>query len=277
MLEPLRTALPRLRLSLLGFAVCAALAPAAGPHPAAAGSGCPGAGPDEDGDPLFACLVSNTSTSETMPASLPYSIDLANTAEGDELTQTIEIGVVLRAETLTVTETLPAVMVGLTVKDFIADQFSAPPVVGCLLLVTGGIVWTTRSTRDTGNAQEPTWLGALLIGLAQAFAILPGISRSGSTVAAALALGVAPVAAAEFSFLLGIVAITGAAVLILPDLRHAEPEQLSAVGLGVSTALVSGVLAIRLFVRMLRTNTFHHFAWWAWLAGAGFLAWQLLD
>jgi undecaprenyl-diphosphatase len=171
--------------------------------------------------------------------------------------------------------TLPAVAVGLTVKDFIADQFSAPLVVGCLLLVTGGIVWTTRSTRDTGNAQEPTWLGALLIGLAQAFAILPGISRSGSTVAAALALGVAPAAAAEFSFLLGIIAITGAAVLILPDLSDAEPEQLSAVCLGVSTALVSGVLAIRLFVRMLRTNTFHYFAWWAWLAGAGFIAWQL--
>ncbi len=172
--------------------------------------------------------------------------------------------------------TLPAATIGLTAQDFIADQFSAPPVVGGLLLVTGGIVWTTRSTRDTGNAHEPTWLGALLIGLAQAFAILPGISRSGSTVAAALALGVAPAAAAEFSFLLGIIAISGAAVLILPDLRYAEPEQLSAVGLGVCTALVSGVLAIWLFVRMLRTNTFHHFAWWAWLAGAAFLTWQLL-
>lgn len=172
--------------------------------------------------------------------------------------------------------TLPAVAVGLTAKDFIADQFSAPAVVGVLLIVTGGIVWTTRATRDTGQADEPTWVGAVLIGVAQAFAILPGISRSGSTVAAALALGVAPEAAAEFSFLLGIIAITGAAVLILPDLADAEPGQLWAVGLGMATALVSGVLAIWLFVRMLRANTFHYFAWWAWLAGAGFLAWQLL-
>lgn len=170
--------------------------------------------------------------------------------------------------------TLPAVAVGLAAKDFIADQFSAPPVVGGLLLVTGAIVWTTRGTRNNGAADEPTWVGALLVGIAQAFAILPGISRSGSTVAAALALGVAPAAAAEFSFLLGVIAISGAAVLILPDLRGAAPEQISAVGLGVGAALVSGILALWLFVRMLRANSFHYFAWWAWLAGAAFLAWQ---
>ena len=172
--------------------------------------------------------------------------------------------------------TLPAVVVGLTAKDLIAGAFSAPPVVGGLLLVTGGIVWTTRSTRNTGTAAEPSWWGALLIGLAQAFAILPGISRSGSTVAVALAVGVAPVAAAEFSFLLGIIAIGGAAVLILPDLGQAEPEQLASFGLGASSALLSGLLAIWLFVRMLRANRFHYFAWWAWFAGAAFLAWQLV-
>ena len=101
------------------------------------------------------------------------------------------------------------------------------------------------------------------------------IGSSGSTVAAALALGVAPVPAAEFSFLLGIIAIAGAAVLILPDLQEAAPEALLAVGFGSAAALASGILAIWLFVRMLRTNTFHYFAWWAWLAGAFFLAWQL--
>jgi undecaprenyl-diphosphatase len=171
--------------------------------------------------------------------------------------------------------TLPAVIVGLTARDFITAQFSSPLLVGGLLVATGGIVWTTRRTRRESGADEPTWAGALVIGLAQAFAILPGISRSGSTVAAALALGVAPAAAAEFSFMLGVIAVTGAAVLVLPDLRDAEPEQLSAVMVGGAAALASGILAIWLFVRMLRTNTFHYFAWWAWIAGAGFLAWQL--
>jgi len=169
--------------------------------------------------------------------------------------------------------TLPAVVVGLAARQFIVQQASAPPVVGGLLLATGGIVWTTRRTRDDDGTAEPSWLGALLIGMAQAFAILPGISRSGATVAAALALGVAPAAAAEFSFLLGVIAITGAAVLVLPDLRYARPEALNAVATGMVAAGVSGILAIWLFVRMLRTNTFHYFAWWAWTAGALFLAW----
>jgi undecaprenyl-diphosphatase len=171
--------------------------------------------------------------------------------------------------------TLPAVVVGLGARDLIAAQFSSPPVVGCLLIVTGFVVFTTRRTRNEAGTSEPTWAGALWIGLAQACAILPGISRSGSTVAAALALGVAPVAAAEFSFLLGVIAIAGAAVLILPDLQHAAPEALAAVGFGSAAALASGIMALWLFVRMLRTNTFHYFAWWAWIAGGAFLAWQL--
>ena len=175
-----------------------------------------------------------------------------------------------------VVATLPAVIIGFTLKDLIEAQFSSPMVVALLLLVTGGVVWTTRFTRPGAGLEEPSWLGALLIGCAQACAILPGISRSGSTVAAALALGVAPVAAAEFSFLLGIIAISGAAVLVLPDLGDAAPEALSAVGLGMVAALVSGALAIWLFVKMLRGNSFHWFAWWAWIAGAGFLAWQLV-
>lgn len=172
--------------------------------------------------------------------------------------------------------TLPAVVVGLGAKDLIEQQFSAPTVVGVLLLVTGGIVWSTRTTSRRALGEEPSWWGALAIGCAQAFAILPGISRSGSTVAMALALGVAPRPAAEFSFLLGIIAVTGAAVLMLPDLSSASPDLLSAVMTGGISALVTGVLAIWLFVRMLESHTFHWFAIWAWGAGAAFLGWLLL-
>ena len=175
-----------------------------------------------------------------------------------------------------VVATLPAVAVGFGARELIAAQFSSPLLVAVLLIVTGGIVWTTRFTRPRDGASEPSWPAALGIGVAQAFAILPGISRSGSTVAAALALGVAPAAAAEFSFLLGVIAISGAAVLVLPDLRHAQPEALTAVGVGSIAALVSGGLAIWLFVRMLASNTFHLFAWWAWGAGVAFLVWQLI-
>ena len=92
----------------------------------------------------------------------------------------------------------------------------------------------------------------------------------------ALALGVAPRAAAEFSFLLGILAIGGAAALTLPDLVDASPELMQAVWTGGAAALVSGIFAIWLFVKLLREHTFYRFAWWAWAAGLLFLAWQLL-
>jgi undecaprenyl-diphosphatase len=115
----------------------------------------------------------------------------------------------------------------------------------------------------------------IVIGVAQSFAILPGISRSGSTVAVALALGMAPRAAAEFSFLLGIIAIAGAAVLTLPELSHAEPDTLINLGIGGFTALVSGLFAIWLFVRMLDRSLFHYWAWYCWAVGGAFLAWSL--
>jgi undecaprenyl-diphosphatase len=169
--------------------------------------------------------------------------------------------------------TLPAVVFGLLGKDFVERQFANPALVGGALLVTGCVVFSTRWTSRTATLGTPTWSMALLIGCAQALAILPGISRSGSTVAAALALGVAPGPAAEYSFLLGIVAIAGAAVLMLPDLSSASPEFLGAVWIGSAAALLSGLGALTLFVRMLRSGTFQWFAIWAWGAGAAFLVW----
>lgn len=170
--------------------------------------------------------------------------------------------------------TLPAVVVGLTAKDWIESQFSNPLLVGSALLVTGVIVFSTRWSALRATATSPSLAVALAIGCAQAFAILPGISRSGSTVAMAMALGVAPLVAAEFSFLLGIIAILGASVLMLPGLSEASPEALGLLGIGAVTALASGIVAIWLFVRMLDRSLFHHWAWYCWLVGAAFIAWS---
>ena len=99
--------------------------------------------------------------------------------------------------------TLPAVAVALLARDWVERTFESPWVAGVCLLITGGIVWSTRSTLPRAKSQEVSWAQSLAIGVAQAVAILPGISRSGSTVAIALALGIAPLAAAQFSFMLG--------------------------------------------------------------------------
>ena len=116
----------------------------------------------------------------------------------------------------------------------------------------------------------------MLIGCAQACAILPGISRSGATVATALALGVAPAAAAEFSFLMSVIAISGAAVRELPELTSLAPELVAPLILGALAALVSGIAAIWLFVRLLERRGFYYFAYYTWAAGAAVLVgWTL--
>ena len=169
--------------------------------------------------------------------------------------------------------TVPAVVVGLSAKDLIEEQFSNPLLVGIALLVTGCLVASTRWTIVRATALSPGWGVVIAIGCAQAVAIFPGISRSGSTVAMALALGVAPMLAAEFSFLLGVIAISGAAVLMLPELGQVSDQTISNILVGGAAALVSGLLAIWLFVRMLDRSLFHYWAGYCWAVGAAFLFW----
>lgn len=171
--------------------------------------------------------------------------------------------------------TVPAVLVGLTAKDAIEEAFASPALVAVCLLVTGSLLLTTKWTTARAHGYTPTFSMALAIGCAQAFAILPGISRSGTTVAIALALGLAPAAAAEFSFLLGVIAIAGASVLMLPDVAGADPNMISTVAVGSVAALVSGIAAISLFVRMLDRQLFYVFAYYAWAVGGLFLFWVL--
>ncbi len=172
-----------------------------------------------------------------------------------------------------VVATLPAVAVVLAFGDLLEAQFDVPRVAGICLLVTGAMLWTTRLTAPRARAPAPSWTAALLIGCAQAVAILPGISRSGATLATALALGVAPAAAAEFSCLMSVGVITGAALRILPELSAVSAAEVPALGAGFVVALCSGVAAIWLFVRLLRSEVFYRFAYYAWAVGVAFLIW----
>ena len=111
----------------------------------------------------------------------------------------------------------------------------------------------------------------MVIGIAQAFALVPGISRSGATVVAALWLGVEAEEAAAFSFLMAIPVIAGAAVLQIPDIGSGAGPSWGTLLLGASAAGVTGVFAIRTLVAMLSRRSFHMFAPYCWLVGLGFL------
>ncbi len=167
---------------------------------------------------------------------------------------------------------VPAAIVGIGFRDTLAPLFERPMVAAALLVVTGFVVLSIRWTGTRSVDARPSVPAAVLIGVAQAFAILPGISRSGSTVAAATALGITPRKAAEFSFLLSLPAVGGAAVLQIGGFDSAIAE----IGVGpliasFVTAIASGVFAIHLCLRLLGQGQFHRFAPYCWLVGGGFL------
>ena len=167
---------------------------------------------------------------------------------------------------------VPAAAAGLAARETVERTFDRPAVAALLLLVTGTIVWTLRRTAPAAEDREPGAGQALWAGLGQALALLPGISRSGTTVAAGVWRGVEAVRMAEFSFLMSVPAIGGAALLQLDGLDAATAAAAAGpLAAGFAAALVSGVAAIRLFVWTLEARTFHRFGWYCWAVGGGYL------
>jgi undecaprenyl-diphosphatase len=177
----------------------------------------------------------------------------------------------LRYVGLIVVATLPAGLVGVLWKDTIEALFEMPQAPGFALLVTGAFLWSSRRPLEAAKGTLPGWGAALLIGIAQAFALVPGISRSGATVVAALWLGIEAREAAAFSFLMAVPAIAGAAVLQLPELSAVSGPGWGVLLVGGVTAGVTGVLAIRTFVALLARRAFHLFAPYCWVVGTLFL------
>lgn len=162
--------------------------------------------------------------------------------------------------------TIPAGLVGVLLNDVIEAAFDSLAAVGAAFLLTGIILWSTR--RLAGTREAPTTRSAIGIGLMQALAILPGVSRSGSTVAAGLWSGLTPQRAAEFSFLMAVPTIAGAAVLEARDaVGNAGAVGVGSLAVGFVVAFVSGIWAIRLLVALLRRGHFHVFAPYCWALG----------
>lgn len=182
----------------------------------------------------------------------------------------------LRYVGLLVVATIPAGLVGVLWKDAIEALFETPAAPGVALLVTGAFLWTSRSALASATGTLPGWGAALLIGVAQAFALVPGISRSGATVVTALWLGVEAREAAAFSFLMAVPAIAGAAVLQIPDVAGVSGPGWGVLAAGGVAAGVTGVLAIRTFVAVLARGSFHWFAPYCWTVGVLFLTYLAL-
>ena len=163
--------------------------------------------------------------------------------------------------------TVPAGAVGILFEDCLELVFHSPTAAAGCLVATGVVLWSTRFV--SGRKPEIGVGDALLIGLAQAVAILPGISRSGLTISAGLWRGIDGREAASFSFLLSIPVILGATALKAGDLI-VDPPDWNVVGslvVGLVAALLSGVVAIRWLFKLLRGGRLDRFSYYCWALG----------
>lgn len=165
---------------------------------------------------------------------------------------------------------VPAAVVGILLKDFISEL----PLfyVGIALFITAALLFLSdklpEGKKDMASASYPS---ALFVGLFQGFAVLPGVSRSGSTIVGARTAGYTRAFAVKFSFILSIPAILGAAVLDLADVLSSGGfvVPFGEAALGMAMAAVSGFLAIRLLLKLVQNSKFHYFSYYCMIAGIG--------
>ncbi len=162
--------------------------------------------------------------------------------------------------------TLPAVVVALTLADQVSAAFENIALVGAMLLVTSVVLATSRFTHSREGARL-TWLVALIIGSAQAVAILPGISRSGITIVAGLWLGLGGAAAARFSFLLAVPAILGAGLLQTLEVARSGIVPTTGLALGLAVAALTGYVVIAWLLDIIRKRRLYLFAGYTMLLG----------
>jgi undecaprenyl-diphosphatase len=149
--------------------------------------------------------------------------------------------------------TLPVVVAGLLFKDLVEGPLRGPLVIATTTITFGLLLWwADYSGGKNRDEYSVSWRDALLVGLAQAIALIPGTSRAGITITAALLLGLKREAAARFSFLLSIPTLLSSAVLVTRDLlESAEPVDWSVLLLGSTLAAISAYLCIHFFIRLL--------------------------
>ena len=161
--------------------------------------------------------------------------------------------------------TIPAVIIGLIFKSHIINLFSSIVPVGYALLSTGVIL--TLSINFKNKNKSLSYLYSLLIGLAQAVAIIPGISRSGTTISISMLLGIPPKEAARFSFLLSIPVIIGAGLLGFLELESYGLLTPKFIITGILTSFIVGTLSLKILLKILEVGRFHFFGIYCIIAG----------
>ncbi|MBU0973374.1 MAG: undecaprenyl-diphosphate phosphatase [Proteobacteria bacterium] len=163
---------------------------------------------------------------------------------------------------------VPTAAIGLVIKQFEQVLFSSAVLVGCMLILTGTVLWISRRYYHNENAMAKFNVKqAVFIGVVQGLAVIPGISRSGSTIAAGMFAGLDRQTAAKFSFLLSVPAIIGAEILGVKDALEKGFVMNLATIYGTIASFIVGLIALKLLLKLVHRGKFHLFAPYCWLAG----------
>ncbi|MBU1697685.1 MAG: undecaprenyl-diphosphate phosphatase [Proteobacteria bacterium] len=164
---------------------------------------------------------------------------------------------------------IPTAFIGLILKQFEHILFASEVLVGFMLILTGTILWASKNFYFSKSKKDGFSIKkALIIGVGQGLAVTPGISRSGTTIALGMFLGLDRHNAAKFSFLLSIPAILGAQILSIKDMINSglviDPITVYA----TIASFITGLLALKLLLSLVHSGRFHLFAPYCWLIGS---------
>jgi undecaprenyl-diphosphatase len=163
---------------------------------------------------------------------------------------------------------VPTALIAFFFRGMFESLFNEPVLAGLMLVVTGMVLWLTRKCLGVNsNKKELGICDALVIGTVQGFAITPGISRSGTTIAAATFRGVDRRTAAKFSFLLAIPAILGAMAVVMTSPMNFKSDELSLLVTGSIVAAVTGYVSLRFLLKIITSGKLYLFSYYCWPVG----------
>ncbi|MUV36528.1 Undecaprenyl-diphosphate phosphatase [Lentibacillus sp. JNUCC-1] len=163
--------------------------------------------------------------------------------------------------------TIPTGVIGLLLEDYIGEKLSGVAVVGITLLITGAALWIIRNLTGWKDDGDITVKDALIVGFAQSIALVPGISRSGATVVAAMLVGMSRDTALRFSFLLYIPVSLGISVLSIGDIIKDENFDMIPNLLAFIASIIASFFALKWFINIMKKGNLKYFTFYCLIVG----------
>lgn len=197
-----------------------------------------------------------------------FILSIIDLSEGkDKFIAGLNNSVQKRFSWLIIIGSIPTAIIGLLLKDAIETIFRGTIFVGIFLIITGLLLYYSEKQRHGDiTAKKMSFKQAIIVGICQGLAVLPGISRSGATISSGLCLGLEREYAARYSFLLSIPAVVGAGIIQIKDIATIDVS-FTILLAGFISSVVFGYLAIKLLMKMIKGWSLNIFAYYCWIIG----------